>query len=201
MSLTTRDKLLLFFQAMCGGFLFNVLILYGMKTTSAVSAGIISSIIPIVIFILAAILLREKITFQKGLAIIVVMLGLLILNSDMTSHAMEGALLGNCLVLLAVIPEALFTILSKSVGKKISEMDAVILINLFLFFLLWYRGLTKINANTAALFTGVMPISTAILACVFLNEPLKYTDMIGMLFVIAAIFIGCKSTLSLKSPA
>jgi drug/metabolite transporter (DMT)-like permease len=139
-------------------------------------------------------------------------------------------LLGNFLVLLAVIPEALFTILSKSVGKKITEMEAVILVNLFnlilfipfaiyamidfrpknisahvysqlliygisggiMFFLLWYRGLTKINANTAALFTGVMPVSTTLLAFIFLNEPISNSEIIGMLLVIAAIFVGCK---------
>lgn len=230
MSLTSKDKLLLIFQAACGGFLFNVFILYGMKTTSATSAGIISSITPIMIFILAAAFLREKINLQKGLAIVIVMAGLLILNTGKASGSMNGAVLGNCLVLLAVIPEALFTILSKSVGKKISEMEAVILVNLFnlilfipfaaisiinfhptnisvsiygqlliygitggiMFFLLWYRGLTKINANTAALFTGVMPISTTILAFIFLNEPISNSEIIGMLLVIAAIFVGCK---------
>ena len=51
MGLSHKDKLLLFFQAACGGFLFNVLILYGMETTSATSAGIISSVTPIMIFI------------------------------------------------------------------------------------------------------------------------------------------------------
>lgn len=60
------------------------------------------------IFILAAMLLREKINLQKGLAIVIVMVGLIILNTGMTSGSMEGALLGNCLVLLAVIPEALY---------------------------------------------------------------------------------------------
>lgn len=233
MSLAINDKLLLIFQAACGGFLFNVLILYGMKTTSATSAGIISSITPIMIFILAAVFLREKINLQKGLAIVIVMAGLLILNTGKASGSMNGALLGNCLVLLAVIPEALFTILSKSVGKKISEMEAVILVNLFnlvlfipfaaisivnfhpenistsvysqlliygisggiMFFLLWYRGLTKINANTAALFTGVMPISTTILAYIFLNEPINNSEVIGMSLVIAAIFVGCKKHL------
>lgn len=230
MSLTSKDKLLLLFQAACGGFLFNVLILYGMKTTSATSAGIISSITPIMIFILAAAFLHEKINLQKGFAIVIVMAGLLILNMGKTSGSIEGALLGNCLVLLAVIPEALFTILSKSVGKKITEMEAVILVNLFnlilfipfaayaiidfhpinisasvygqlliygisggiMFFLLWYRGLTKINANTAALFTGVMPVSTTVLAFIFLNEPISNSEIIGMLLVIAAIFVGCK---------
>ena len=230
MLLSRKDKLLLIMQAICGGFLFNVLILYGMKTTSATSAGIISSITPIMIFILAAAFLHEKINLQKCIAIVIVMLGLLILNTGKTTTSAEGALFGNLLVLLAVIPEALFTILSKSVGKKLSGMEAVILVNLFnlilfipfaiisiadfhpmlisasvygqlliygisggiIFFLLWYRGLTKINANTAALFTGVMPVSTTILAFIFLNEPINNSEIIGMLMVIVAIFVGCK---------
>jgi drug/metabolite transporter (DMT)-like permease len=236
MSLTLQDKILLMFQAACGGFLFNVLILYGMKTTSAIFAGIISSITPVMIFILAAVFLQEKINFQKSLAIGIVMLGLIILNTGQAAGAMEGALLGNCLVFLAIIPEALFTILSKSVGKKISEMEAVILVNLFnlilcipfaamnwcdfhlkkssislygqlviygisggiLFFLFWYRGLTKINANTAALFTGVMPISTMLFACLFLNEPIHASEIVGMVLVIFAIFLGCKKQLFYK---
>ncbi|HVE44073.1 MAG TPA: DMT family transporter [Gammaproteobacteria bacterium] len=236
-SLSMKDKLLLIFQAACGGFLFNVFILYGMKTTSATSAGIISSITPIMIFILAAVLLHEKITLQKSVSIVMVVVGLVILNMGMASDAMQGAFLGNCLVLLAVVPEALFTILSKSVGKKITEMEAVILVNLFnlilfipfaamsfsdfhpvdiarnaygllliyglsggiMFFLLWYRGLTKIKANTAALFTGVMPVSTTILAFIFLQEPVHLSEIIGMLLVIAAIFVGCRKQPLLKS--
>jgi drug/metabolite transporter (DMT)-like permease len=160
------------------------------------------------------------------------MIGLLILNTGKATGSMEGNLIGNCLVLLAVVPEALFTILSKSVGKKISEMEAVILVNFFnlilflpfagyevmdfhparvsaaaygqlliygisggiMFFLLWYRGLTKINANTAALFTGVMPVSTTVLAYLFLQEPINASEIIGMLLVIVAIFVGCKKS-------
>jgi drug/metabolite transporter (DMT)-like permease len=229
MSLSSKDKLLLIFQAACGGFLFNILILYGMKTTSATSAGIISSITPIMILVLSTVFLREKINLQKGFAILIVMLGLIILNMGKNSSALEGALLGNFLVLLAVIPEALFTILSKSVGKKITEIEAVILVNFFnlimfipftfisissvqiaklsfsignllfiygisggmMFFLLWYRGLTKVSANIAALFTGVMPISTTILAFLFLKESISVNDIVGMCLVISAIFIGC----------
>jgi len=231
MALSLKDKVLLIFQAACGGFLFNVFILYGMKSTSATAAGIITSITPIMIFILSALFLREKINFQKGLAICIVMLGLMVLNLGKDTRLDSGALLGNFLVFLAVIPEALFTILSKSVGKKISETEAVILVNFFnflmflpfaiwdlgsiswheiqgtqygqvliygisggiLFFLLWYRGLTKISANIAALFTGVMPISTSILAFVFLKEPMQFSDLLGMTLVILAIFIGCNA--------
>lgn len=234
LALSNRDKILLIVQAACGGFLFNVLILYGMKTTSATSAGIISSVTPVMIFVLSAFLLREKITRQKGLAIIIVMAGLIILNVGKEGSNSQNALWGNFLVLLAVIPEALFTILSKSIGKKITEMEAVILVNFFnlimfmpfvfsglnsmkwsllnmnilllllvygisggiMFFLLWYRGLTKIQANVAALFTGVMPISTTIFAFFFLGEAIHVADMVGMLLVIIAIFVGCSRRFS-----
>lgn len=231
-TLRNKDKFLLIFQAACGGFLFNVFILYGMKTTTATSAGIISSITPIMIVILSVTLLREKINFQKSLAIVIVMIGLVVLNTGKSTDSISGELIGNFLVLLAVVPEALFTILSRSIGKKMSEMEAVILVNFFnlvmfvpfalmdlggsawptpapftivllflygisggiMFFLFWYRGLSKINANTAALFTGVMPVATTIFAYLFLHEPIHRVEIVGMLLVILAIFVGCKKS-------
>jgi len=223
-----QDKLLLLLQAACGGFLFNVFILYGMKSTSATSAGIISAITPIMILLLAAFILREKLTAQKLLAVLVTVAGLVVVHLGATSHT-EDSVFGNLLVLVAVIPEALFTIVSKHVGNKLNQIEAVTLVNFFnfiylvplcffsfdaqalihlsgshaqlillyglsggvLFFLLWYRGLTKVNANTAAIFTGVMPVSTAIMATTFLHEPFRHTDLIGMILVIVAIVIGC----------
>lgn len=230
MLLANKSKFLLFVQAICGGFLFNVFMLYGMKTISATSAGIISSIIPIMIFIISAVFLNEKINFQKIISIVIVVMGFIILNTGRRFDETERACVGNFLVLLAVIPEALFTILSKSINKKISSIEAVTFINLFnfilflpfalinlthfhlthlnanlcsqlllyglsggiLFFFFWYRGLTKINANTAALFTGIMPLSTTLLAFIFLNETISINQIIGMLLVTAAIFIGCE---------
>jgi len=232
MALSRNDKWLLIFQAACGCFFFNVFILYGMRTTSATSAGIISSITPIMTFILAAIFLRERISMEKWIAIFIVMIGLMVLSTgDASDEVVSNALFGNFLVFMAVIPEALFTILSKSISGKLSQVEAVILVNAFnlmlfiplaiwdinsfdvskaspevygvlllygisggvLFFLLWYRGLSKVAANTAALFTGVMPVSTTILAFLFLKESIQATDIIGMVLVIVAIAVGCRS--------
>lgn len=235
LSLTSRDKLLLVLQAACGGFLFNLFILYGMKSTSATSAGIITSVTPGMIFILSAIILREKITVQQNSAIFVALIGLIILNTNKPNGQTSDSLLGNLLVFLAVLPEALFTILSKFMTNKLNQIETVTLVNFInllmfvpflgidighlhlseihlniwgiiflygisggmMFFLLWYRGLSKINANIAALFTGIMPISTAILAFLLLNEPCNMKDCLGMFFVVLAIFVGCYQ----KAPA
>jgi drug/metabolite transporter (DMT)-like permease len=59
-----------------------------------------------------------------------------------------------------------------------------------LFFIFWYRGVARTTANTAALFIGVTPISTSLFAYFFLTEPLSICNLLGMLGVIASIFIG-----------
>lgn len=235
--LTKKDKLLLFLQAMCGGFLFNILVLYGMKATSAVSTGIITSITPVAILIFSALFLREKITLQSVYTILIVVFGLIVLNVGKGPLVFEKMFLGNLLVLLAVVPEAFFIILSKLIGKKLAESEAVVLINLFnfliflpftlcefktwnigkisfnvygqlliygisggvLFFLLWHRSVAKVTAHTAALFTAFMPISTVFLAMVLLNEPIHLSDIVGMILIIIAIFVGCKTIDEVKT--
>jgi drug/metabolite transporter (DMT)-like permease len=57
-------------------------------------------------------------------------------------------------------------------------------------FVLWYRGIAKVPASTAGLFTGVMPISAAIVSTVFLREAFTWLHAMGMLLVLVAIWTG-----------
>ena len=138
------------------------------------------------------------------------------------------SLLGDFLILMAVIPEAIFSIIAKWQNAKIhptavaaitSSMNAVICLPLalyqhmtvdlpvltltqcallftyaitgiFFFTVFWYRGINKTSANTAALFTSVMPLSVVILAIIFLGEKLYWFETAGMIMIISAIVIG-----------
>ena len=40
--------------------------------------------------------------------------------------------------------------------------------------------------------TGVIPISSAILAIIFLNEPFHVTTFLGMLCVLVSIYVGVR---------
>ena len=51
-------------------------------------------------------------------------------------------------------------------------------------------GFNFISASTAAIFGGIMPVATAILAILFLGEEFHWYDSFGMLLVIASIVIG-----------
>jgi drug/metabolite transporter (DMT)-like permease len=54
-------------------------------------------------------------------------------------------------------------------------------------YLLWYQGIPKVPATTAGVFVGVMPVSTVILSYVLLKEPFLWTQVLGILCVLAAL--------------
>jgi drug/metabolite transporter (DMT)-like permease len=67
-----------------------------------------------------------------------------------------------------------------------------VIVNAMTYFL-WYSGLKKASASQAAVFTGIMPISALLLAYVFLGEPLKFVDVLGLALVLGGVFLVTKN--------
>jgi drug/metabolite transporter (DMT)-like permease len=222
------DWIVLFLQALCGGFLFNTLTLYGLQYTSATTASIVNSTIPAFVALFSFFILKEALTKHKVFAISLAIIGILLLsigNATLPTSAID--LLGILCIFLAIIPGALFIVLGKMLKTSVNVLTVTAFINLFntllffplafnrgltlfinhsyttwfqiflygisgsiLFFIFWYRGLVRVTANTAALFVGIMPISTTILAYFILDESLSGFEVLGMCCVVVSIFIG-----------
>lgn len=60
------------------------------------------------------------------------------------------------------------------------------------FYILYNRGISKIDSSTAALLTGVIPVSTACLAVIFLGESITLTLAVGMACVLSSIYVGVR---------
>lgn len=216
--------------ALTGGVLFNFLFYSGLQQTTAVSASIISSCLPGVMAIMAFILLRESISINKVICISLSVMGILILSLDnFNGDSLErGTFFGDALVMSALIPEALFSILSKAMNKRhcayrvascftflaallfmpwviydlhsydlrISYFHILLIISGGIcsssFFIFWGKGLKGVPVSTAGLFAAVVPVSTSILAVPVLGERVKFTDLVGLLCVIFAIWYGIK---------
>jgi len=54
-------------------------------------------------------------------------------------------------------------------------------------FVLWYSGLAKVPAGTAAVFTGVWPVSAVLLSYIVLKETCLWSHLVGLACVLAAI--------------
>jgi drug/metabolite transporter (DMT)-like permease len=123
--LPRRDWLCLVGQAFTGVFLFSVLLLYGLKATSAAESGIITSTSPAILGLLSFLLLRERPTRYKVAGIALSFGGILVLNvmgSGGSSAASSGEWRGNLLVLGAVVGEALFTVFRKLMSPRVTPL-------------------------------------------------------------------------------
>ena len=149
-ALDGRTHATLALQALCGIALYRICTFEGLRFTSAASAGLMSSAAPAIIGLLAWGMLRERPPLRRIAGIACVSLGLLAINIT-PFLAAQGAgaealqanggeawrtLLGNGLVLAAVLCEAAFSVLSKARCCPMSPLRRTTLVSFYAFIML-----------------------------------------------------------------
>ncbi|HEY9594425.1 MAG TPA: EamA family transporter, partial [Spirochaetia bacterium] len=150
-----RDLLSMFFQALFGIVVFRVLTLWGLRYTSAVQAGLVTSAAPAVMAVLARLVLKERPGPHGTLGVCLAIAGLLAVNVHGAATTVgRDFLFGNALVLGATVCEALLTIFRKSSGGRIGSITnttvlvAMSAVMLLPFALLDLRGFTPSMVGT-----------------------------------------------------
>lgn len=133
--LTAREHGLLFLQSLLGNFLFSVCMLYGVKLSTALAAGVIMAAIPGAVAMLSRWVLGERMTRRvlAGVACAVAGIALVSLSRH-GGHGFDGsreALLGNALLLAAVVCEASYVVIGKQLTGRVSARRVSALINLW----------------------------------------------------------------------
>ena len=118
-----RDYWVLFIQGFVGIFLFSIFALYGLKYTNAIDANIITSTTPLSMMLIAVLLLGERLTGRRVLALLLALLGTLAINVLGThdSGMRQEVWFGNGLVVLAVLAEGVFFGFGKLLKSPISS--------------------------------------------------------------------------------
>lgn len=135
--MTTRTRGLVFLESFLGNFLFSICMLFGVSMTSAVSAGVIMASIPAVVALASWFFLRERITLRIAIAIAFAALGIGLLAFQPTPTASPDPSrtavpwLGNLLVFCAVLCEAAYAVIGKSLTGKLGPKRIASLINLW----------------------------------------------------------------------
>ncbi|WP_186644703.1 DMT family transporter [Fluviispira vulneris] len=232
-----RNWILYILMALSGGVLFNLIYMSGIDRTTATSVGVISSAIPTLIAIFSFFILRQSLKQIHFICVLLVVIGVIILNlsgnqlhNTYNHKSSYDVFIGNCIVFLAMIPEALFTILAKLIKVKVCPVVSGLIINFInmlvclpfvlfaeakigffaldvsiwifsffiglfngaLFYTFYNRGIAKIDSQTAAIMTGMVPISSAIFGIVFLKEPFYMNTILGIVCVLTSIYIGVR---------
>ncbi|WP_240376909.1 DMT family transporter [Bacillus piscicola] len=114
-----KNYLAIFIQALLTVTMYTVFQLYGLTYASAVAVGIITSITPAVVLILAVFLLRERLNLNKITAIALAVVAVLIMEmAGVTPDGGSGGL-GILFMILAVISMALFFIFAKKFSVEV----------------------------------------------------------------------------------
>jgi len=114
-----RDLLLLFLASLFGVVLNQNLFIHGLALTSSINAGIISTLSPFVTMALAALYLKEPITWKKAVGVALAMCGasLLILTSHLSSTR-EGDPTGDLYCVLSVLSFAVYLTFFRDVVRR-----------------------------------------------------------------------------------
>lgn len=229
-SISKRDCAVLFAQAFLGVFLFSVCALYGVKFTGGIESGVILSMVPIAICVVALVFLKESLTPWRGLGIALSVVGAASINvmaMDESAGVSSNIALGALLLTGAVMCEAVFVTFGKLLDSPLSPsvlslILAIVGSALFIVpagfelpgvlrshiswqtwammiytgvaingvaVVLVYDALDRLDTTVVAAFTALTPVSGTILAMVFLGEKLYTFHVVGMVLVVAGVFI------------
>jgi drug/metabolite transporter (DMT)-like permease len=131
--LDARSRRLLFLESFFGNFLFSIFMLYGMRQSSALAAGVIMAAMPAVVGLLSWLLLGERIgaRIAAAIACAIAGIGLVALARDAEGELASGSLAGSALLLAAVTCEALYVVIGKKLTASLGPKRISALINLW----------------------------------------------------------------------
>ncbi len=128
-----HDLALIVLQALCGSVGYAVLLVAGLRTTSAANAGVIAGCLPAVGALVGALVLRERIGARLAIAIGLACAGvaLVVVAPGHASARQDTSLTGDLLVMAAVGCEALFLLLNKRLRVPLAPLAQSTLMTAF----------------------------------------------------------------------
>ena len=134
--LSRHDRRLLFLESFIGNFLFSIFMLWGIKLSSALAAGVIMAAIPAAVALLSWLFLKERLTPRVVAGIVCAVGGIalvsLVKHGDAASSPTgESTLLGNALLAAAVLCEASYVVIGKRLTGAVSARRISSLVNLW----------------------------------------------------------------------
>ncbi len=132
-ALTRQEHVQLFVMSFFGNFLFSICMLSGVARTTATAAGVILATLPAVVAVLSWLLLRERLGPRVLLAVVLAVGGIALLQFARGAADTAGgvSVIGNLLMLGAVVCEAIYVILAKRLAGGRAPLRVSALINLW----------------------------------------------------------------------
>ncbi|QHQ63472.1 EamA family transporter [Anaerocolumna sedimenticola] len=172
--LTNNDWKMILFQAIFGIFLFRTFLLYGVKLTSTVEAGILTGATPAITSLFALIFLKEQLSVKTAFGICCTVMGIVLLQA-INLHSLRFSMehfYGNLLILCAASSESSFNILSRKHNTKVS-----------------YDNSLSIHPMVQTLLVSAIAFLLSLIPA-YLENPLESIQTIGLREWVALVWYG-----------
>lgn len=175
LSIDKKDRFKIFLLAFFGVTVNISFFFFALKLTPSINAPIIASGGPIFLYLFSIFILKEKPHYKVFIGLIVSLLGvLLIIGQPILTGELDGALLGNILLIIATLAGVIHTLIAKELPKKYGALSITfwtffIGAATFLPFLIWeiYSGSLSISLD----YRGI----TGIIFGLFFSSALAYS--------------------------
>ncbi|MEG0796360.1 MAG: DMT family transporter [Odoribacter sp.] len=118
-----KDLFILFFGALFGLVGAQLSFANALLYTSPVNISIIAAMTPVAVMILAALVLKEPITFKKAAGVMIGASGaLLIILQSTTGNTNPGNMIGNLLCIVNVITYAIYLVITRPISQRYSPI-------------------------------------------------------------------------------
>lgn len=188
-----KDFIRIFFAALFGVALNMLCFFKGLSLTTPINAASIMVMTPILVFILAIIILKEKLSIRKGAGVLIGLLGaiVLIFYKQQVSSGGENIRFGNFLVLVNAVSYALYFIIVKKLLQKYNPFTFVKWMYLIAFILVLpfgYNELMEVDFTNIPT-TGLFKISFIIVCTTYLTYMFNILGLTTLKPTTVSVFI------------
>ena len=148
-----KDLLLLLVCGFFGVATNQLLFFHGLNLTSPIDASIIITAVPVMVVVFSAFLLKEKITTNKIIGIIIGAIGAILLVWYGKGGVGTSSILGNIFVLINAASYALYLVLVKPLMKKYNPITVITWVFIFGFVFVVPIGIKDVITTDFSAFT------------------------------------------------
>lgn len=165
-----KDFFRLFLASIFGVVINMLMFIKGLELTTPIHASAIMTIVPVIILILSAIILKEKITHLKILGVCLALVGALILTIyGKSSREGDNVLLGNILIFLNAVSYSIYVVIIKQLTLKYHPFAFIKWLFLFGCFMVFPFGYNELMATDWNNFTpyAILSVTFVVLGATF----------------------------------
>lgn len=157
-----KDYIKLFVAAVFGVVVNMLFFLKGLEYTTPIHASAIMVIVPIIILVLSAIILNERVTKLKILGVVLGLIGALVLTIyGKSARAADNVALGNLMIFLNAISYSIYVILVKKLTEKYNPLTFIKWLFLFGLIMLIPFGYSELQSVKWESFTPYITFSVS----------------------------------------